>query len=70
MSQKQMILNHLKENGSITSMEAFKKYGATRLSDIVYRLRHDGYKIVNIQRNCINRYGKKVFFTEYRLKEE
>ena len=32
LSQKDDVLRHLKEKGSITSMEAIKNYGATRLS--------------------------------------
>lgn len=38
--QKQMkVLEYLKANGSITSMEAIEKFRATRLSGIIYRLR-------------------------------
>ena len=37
-TQKQ-VLEHLKANGSITSLEAFERYRATRLSSIIHRLR-------------------------------
>ncbi|WP_162930788.1 helix-turn-helix domain-containing protein [Lactococcus allomyrinae] len=34
------ILNHLKEQKTITSLEAFQLYNITRLSAIIYVLRH------------------------------
>ena len=61
------ILDYLKENKGITSMEAFEKFGATRLSAIIYTLRDDGYVIENIKRTAPNRYGASVTFVEYRL---
>ena len=61
------ILDYLKENKGITSMEAFEKFGATRLSAIIHTLRGDGYVIENIKRTAPNRYGTSVTFVEYRL---
>ncbi len=41
LTQKELIKNHLKANkNGITSMEAIEKYGATRLSGIIYDLKH------------------------------
>lgn len=65
-NQKQDVLRHIKRYGSITSMEAFEKYGITRLSAIIYILRKEE-KIVTIMRTSINRYGNEVNFAEYRL---
>ena len=39
------VLTHLELHGSITSMEAFQEYNATRLSGIIYTLRKQGYNI-------------------------
>ena len=45
-TQKQKVLKHLEQNGSITPLDALKLYGAFRLSAIIYDLRHiDGYQI-------------------------
>jgi len=44
-SQKYRILRHLKKHRRITSMEAFRKFNATRLSGIIYNLREDGFNI-------------------------
>lgn len=65
-NQKQEVLRHIKRYGSITSMEAFEKYGITRLSAIIYILRRE-YEIVTIMRTSVNRYGNEVNFAEYRL---
>lgn len=65
-NQKQEVLRHIKRYGSITSMEAFEKYGITRLSAIIYILRRE-YEIATIMRTSVNRYGNEVNFAEYRL---
>ena len=39
MKTKQ-VMEHLLEKGSITSWEAIEKYRATRLSSIIFNLRH------------------------------
>lgn len=45
MTQEKAVLQHLKENGSITSWDAITLFGATRLSAIIYLLRKQGYNI-------------------------
>ena len=39
MNKTMAVLKHLEDFGSITSWEAIKEYGATRLSAIIYNLR-------------------------------
>ena len=36
MNKTKAVMLHLQEKGSITSWEAIKEYGATRLSAIIY----------------------------------
>lgn len=69
MTQTEAILKHLKENTGITSMEAFEKYGATRLSAIIFSLRKK-YDIIGVPHETTNRYGGKVTYFEYRLRGE
>lgn len=62
------VLKHLEEFGSITSWEAIKEYGATRLSAIIYRLRND-YDL-NIETHLvsfIDRYGTPSDYAKYVL---
>ena len=47
-NQKEAVLYHLKQFQTITSLEAIKEYGATRLSGIIFQLRKDGYNIQSL----------------------
>lgn len=66
MTKKEKVLEHLKTKGSITSWEAFTLYRATRLSDIIFVLRKDGYDIETIPEKNIDDYRKHA---KYILKE-
>lgn len=67
MTQTQAILNHMQTHGSITSMDAFQLYGATRLSAIIFVLRKRGLNIVTLDKECVTRFGRPTTFAEYRL---
>ena len=67
MKQNELIKKHLKEKGTITSMEAFELYGCTRLSARIFNLRQSGMNIVNDLTKGKNRYGDTVYFSTYRL---
>lgn len=45
LSQKEMVLEHLKQGKEITPLEALKKYGSLRLGAIIFNLRREGYNI-------------------------
>lgn len=68
MTQNEMILKHITVFGGITSLEAFRDYGCTRLSARIADLKSAGYEFESIRRTSVNRFGDKVSFTEYRLK--
>lgn len=70
MTQETAILSYLEENENITSLDAFKKFGATRLSAIIYNLRHNGYKIRSQYETTTNRLGHTVNYVRYILEEE
>lgn len=69
MTQIDRILRHLKEYGSITSLESFREYGATRLSAIIYILKERGYKFDEEWITKNNRYGEKTTFKKYILQK-
>ena len=48
--QETIILKHLQEHGSITSYEAFMRYGITRLSGRIFDLRHKGYEVATVMK--------------------
>lgn len=68
MTQTDAILEHLEKHGHITSLEAINLYGATRLSDIIYRLRRRGYMIISERFVATTRFGNKTIPAKYILK--
>lgn len=68
-TQRQMVFLHLQQ-WDITSMEAFERYGATRLSAIIFDLRKQGHNIVTIMEEGVNRYGDKTHYARYHLIKE
>lgn len=67
MNQNEIILNHLRKNKGITSMDAFELYGITRLSARIHDLRESGYQISMIWEYSTNQYGNQVRYGKYFL---
>ena len=68
--QRAEVLKHLNEKGSITSMEAFQLFGATRLSAIIFDLRKLGYPIETYDVVGKTRYGDTCVYAKYVLNRE
>lgn len=67
-SHKEMILDYMREHGSITPMEAIREFGCTRLGARIWDLVHkDGYNITVETVTEKNRFGKPVSFARYRF---
>ena len=64
-SQSDAILWHLKTYGHITSYEAIKEYGATRLSAIIFNHRNNGYTIDSLPLKKKTRFGKTTTISKY-----
>lgn len=71
MSKTKKVLLHLQEKGSITSWEAIKEYGATRLSAIIYTLRHK-YNLDIASEKIVfkDRFGDKSNYAKYVYRKE
>lgn len=68
MNKTMAIKEHLEERGYITSWEAIHNYGATRLSAIIYNLRHNyGLNIVSENVSFKDRYGNNADYVKYVL---
>ena len=65
ISKTTKVLEHLKNYGCITSLEAIELYGATRLSSIIFELRKHGHKIETIDMPFIDRFGSKSHYGKY-----
>lgn len=68
-SKKNDVLKHLKRYKSITSMTAFEKYGATRLSAIIFNLRKEGWNIITEEIEIKDRHGNNCRYANYILKK-
>ena len=69
MTQAQVVLKHLQEKGSITSIESISLYGITRLSAIIYNLRKAGCNISMERKRFKNRFNNESYIGIYRLEE-
>ena len=70
VNKTQLVLKHLKEKGNITSWEAIQKYGATRLSAIIFNLKDKGYEINTLMIDGKDRFGNESRYAKYVLKED
>ena len=63
------VLEYLQAGNTITDALAVKLFDAHRLGDIIFRLRKRGFDIETTGREQKDKYGRKVMFAEYRLRE-
>ena len=67
MTQKQRVLAHLmKYKRGITPLEAFERYGITRLSAVIFDLRKE-HDIETETVKKRNRYGENCYVANYKL---
>lgn len=69
MTQKERILRHLRDCGSISQLEALKEYGIMRLSSCVSELRAEGYPIRREMVTVKNRYNENTSYARYFMDE-
>ena len=70
MTQHDRILNYMKEFGSITTLDAFRDLGITKLTTRISELRRDGVQIIGTHVVVENRFGDKCHIHRYSLKED
>ena len=62
------LVNYLNEYGSITSLDAIRDLGNTRLSATIYELRKDGHNIISEDLKVKNRWGNNTTIAKYILR--
>jgi hypothetical protein len=67
LTQKDRIIRHLNDKGSITALEAMKEYGIMRLTSRISELKDEGYNIRSEFVSAKNRYKEPVSFSKYSL---
>lgn len=68
MTQSKRVLDYMRQYGSITTLEAFRDLGITRLSGVIFDLRKS-YVINSKTERSRNRYGEKTSYSRYYLEE-
>lgn len=66
-TQKERILDYIKEYGSISSWEAYSELGITQLGARLDQLKREGYMFSTEFEKGKNRYGEDVKYKRYRL---
>lgn len=67
-TQKQFILQHLQQYGSIEPLTALREYGCYRLGAVIFNLRAEGYNIVTERVEAKSKItGRPVQFAKYIL---
>lgn len=68
--QRDMILRYMKEEGSITPLDAIREFGCLRLGARIWDLKNiDGIRIKAEMETHKNRYGKTVSYARYSLEQ-
>ena len=67
MTQCDMVLRHLKDFGTITSIEAITDYGILRFASRVSDLKRRGFRIKSERGAGVNRYGETTHYSIYSL---
>lgn len=65
---KNRVLEYIERFGSINTFQAFMDLGCTRLSEYIRQLRLE-YNIQDEWINGINRFGEKIKYKNYYIKE-
>lgn len=69
MTQCEKILDYMCSNGSITPLDALREFGCMRLASRINDLKRQGVVITSTIETNINRYGEKIRYSRYELKE-
>ena len=70
MTQRERVLQYIRETGSITRMDAAVEIGCHELASRIGELEAQGYKFTKKTEKGKNRYGDPTHWTRYSLKEQ
>ena len=69
-SQNEMVLDHLREHGTINLVTAYNEYGVMALHSRISNLRKAGHIIATVSHTKKNRFGRNVSVFDYKLIKE
>jgi hypothetical protein len=67
VNQTERILRHIKDYGSITSLEAMNEYGIMRLASRMSDLKKAGYAVRAETVKGKNRYDETTYYSRYTI---
>jgi len=68
-TQKQRVIDYIKQFGSISSWEAYADLGITQLGARIDQLKKDGYEFETEWESKKNRYGENTTYKRYKIAE-
>ena len=68
LTKRRKVELHLIAEGYITSWEAIEQYGVTRLSAVIYNLKHDGWTFETEMVPFEDRFGDTGYYAKYIVK--
>lgn len=69
MNKTKAVLQWLQTGAGISSMEAIKQFGATRLSAIIFNLKAKGHDIETVMVEGRDRFGNPMRYAVYYLRD-
>lgn len=69
-TQSSYVLKELMSGKSVTSVQAFQKWGATRLSAIIFNIRKQGIPVITVMKETKTRYGHICKYAEYHIDKD
>lgn len=70
ITQRDRILQYIRQFGSISSWEAYKELRITQLGARIKELKEEGYEFKTEWESSTNRYNEKVDYKRYYLVED
>lgn len=67
ITQRDRVINYIREFGSISSWEAYKDLGITQLATRIKELKEQGYEFKTKWESSKNRFGEKTDYKRYYL---
>lgn len=67
ITQRDRVINYIREFGSIPSWEAYKDLGITQLATRIKELKEQGYEFKTEWESSTNRFGEKTDYKRYYL---
>lgn len=67
MRQQDRVLSYMQAYGSISSWEAYRDLGVTRLAAVIFKIKRNGHTITAKMEAGKNRRGETVHYTRYTL---